>query len=209
MFVDRVEAGEKLAKALSKYKDEDCVVVAIPRGGVIVAEQVAKELHCPLDLIITRKIGAPGNPELAVGAVAGGNKIIINQSVKEGLGVSEKYLLSEVTKQLSEVERRRKIYLGDKPPLKLTDKVVVLVDDGLATGYTARVAIDAIKKEHPARLIVAVPVAPRDTCDALATKADEVVCLAMPDIFYAVGQSYIDFSQTTDEEVVEIMKEHR
>jgi len=209
MFVDRIEAGEKLAEELREYKDKDCVVVAIPRGGVIVADQVARELDCPLDLIITRKIGAPGNPELAMGAVAGENRVVISEDVKAGLGASEEYIQAEVAKQLSEIKRRRRIYVGEKSPLSLKNKIVILIDDGLATGYTARVAVDAIRKEDPSQIILAVPVAPRDTCESLSSKADKVVCLDRPGLFYAVGQFYVDFSQTTDDEVVEIMKKYR
>jgi putative phosphoribosyl transferase len=209
MFADRVDAGKKLAQALSAYKGQDCVVVAIPRGGVVVADRVAGYLGCPLDLIITRKIGAPGNPELAVGAVAGEDKVIISQSVKAGLGISEAYLVAEISRQLAEVKRRRRIYLGEKKPLGLGGKTVILIDDGLATGSTARVAISAVRKEHPAKVILAVPVAPRDTCNSLSIEADEVICLLTPEVFYAVGQFYADFSQTTDEEVIEIMKKYR
>ena len=209
MFVDRSEAGEKLAEELREYKDKDCVVVAIPRGGVIVADQVARELDCPLDLIITRKIGAPGNPELAMGAVAGENRVVISEDIKAGLGASEEYIQAEVAKQLSEIRRRRRIYVGEKPLLSLKNKIVILIDDGLATGYTARVAVDVIRKEDPSQIILAVPVAPRDTCESLSSKVDKVVCLDRPGLFYAVGQFYLDFSQTTDDEVVEIMKKHR
>ncbi len=209
MFADRLEAGKRLAKELLEYKDKDSVAIAIPRGGVVVADQVAKELGCPLDLIITRKIGAPGNPELAVGAVAGVNKVIINEGIKRSLRVSKEYLQAEVARQLEEIDRRRRMYLGEKSPLSLKDKFVILIDDGLATGYTAMVAISAIRKEQPAKIILAVPVAPQDTCQLLSGKADKIVCLIMPEVFFAVGQFYVDFSQTTDDEVIEIMKKYR
>jgi predicted phosphoribosyltransferase len=209
MFVDRSEAGKKLAKELLEYKDKDSVVLAIPRGGVVVADKVAQELDCPLDLIIPRKIGAPGNPELAIGAVAGLNRVIINENIKRSLGVSEEYLKAEIERQLNEIERRRKMYLGEKPPLSLKDRVVILVDDGLATGYTAMAAISAIREEKPREIILAVPVAPRDTCELLSDKVDKLICLSTPEFFYAVGQFYVDFSQTTDDEVIEILSKYR
>ncbi len=209
MFADRIDAGQKLAEALSAYKDQDCVVVAIPRGGVVVADQVAKELGCSLDLIITRKIGAPGNPELAVGAVAGEGRVVINQSVREGLNISQEYLLAETERQLNEIKRRRRTYLGERKPINLAGKTVILVDDGLATGSTAKVAVSVVRREQPSKVVLAVPVAPPDTCKSLAQEADEVICLQKPEMFYAVGQFYSNFAQTTDEEVVKIMRNYR
>ncbi len=209
MFADRREAGRKLAAELLEYKGEDTVVVAIPRGGVVVADEVAKQLESPLDLIIPRKIGAPGNPELAIGAMAGAGRVIINEQLKYGLGVSERYLDEEIERQSKEIERRRRMYFGDKPPTSFKDKVVVLIDDGLATGYTATAAVSAIREERPREIILAVPVAPRDTCQALAKKVDRMICLSAPEMFYAVGQFYQDFSQTTDAEVIEILSKYR
>jgi len=209
MFADRREAGRKLAAELLEYKGKDAVVVAIPRGGVVVADEVARELNCPLDLIIPRKIGAPGNPELAIGAVAGAGKVIINENLKYGLGVSDGYLDEEIKRQLKEIERRRGMYFGGKPPTGFKDKTVILVDDGLATGYTATAAVSAIREERPREIILAVPVAPRDTCQALSKKVDKMICLSAPEMFYAVGQFYQDFSQTTDDEVIEILSKYR
>lgn len=208
MFADRSEAGKKLAEELLGYKEKGCIVVAIPRGGVVVADQVARRLGCPLDLIIVRKIGAPGNPELAIGAVAGVEKVTVNKDTVRNLGVSEEYLQAEAVRQLKEIRRRRTLYLGDKPPLDLKGKPVILIDDGLATGYTTIAAIGAVREQGPSSIILAVPVAPQDTCRLLVTKVDNIVCLLMPEVFYAVGQFYVDFSQTTDEEVIAIMNRY-
>ncbi|MEW6188800.1 MAG: phosphoribosyltransferase [Actinomycetota bacterium] len=208
VFTDRREAGRELTQRLIHYKQQDVVVVAIPRGGVIVASEVAKGLNAPLDLVIPRKIGAPGNPELAIGAVAGKGKVMLNEELKEALRVPDEYVEEEVNKQIEEINRRRKKYLGNKPAKSLQDKVVILVDDGLATGYTALAAISAIREEKPRRMVLAVPVAPRDTFERLKGEVDEIICLDLPEFFYAVGQFYLDFSQTTDEEVIEILKEN-
>jgi len=209
MFADRSEAGRKLAQELLEYKDEKPIILAIPRGGIVVADQVVKLLKCSLDVIITRKIGAPGNPELAIGAVSGPNKVIINEDMKYGLRVSDEYVDKEVASQLEEIKRRRSMYLGQKLPPDLKDKLVIVIDDGLATGYTAMAAINAISEELPSKIVLAVPVASSDTCRFLASKVDKIVCLMKPEIFYAVGQFYVDFSQTTDDEVIEIMRKYR
>lgn len=208
MFTDRTEAGRRLAERLLEYKEQDVVVLAIPRGGVVVAGEVAKGLSCPLDLIIPRKIGAPGNPELAIGAVAGEGKVMLNTQLKETLRVSSEYVEEEVQRQLAEIDRRRKRYLGDRPPVNLTGKTVIVVDDGLATGYTALAAVNAVREKKPTKIVLAVPVAPRDTYERLVGEVDELVCLSIPEFFYAVGQFYLDFSQTTDEEVIEILKKY-
>lgn len=204
-FFDRREAGERLAKRLLDYKGQDVVVLAIPRGGVVVAAEVARELDAPLDLIIPRKIGAPGNPELAIGAVAGEGKVMVNEALKKSLGVPDNYIEEETAEQLEEIARRRAKYLGIKKPQSLSDKTVIVIDDGLATGYTALAALRAITDEKPAKLVLAVPVAPQDTCRRLEEEVDELICLEQPEVFFAVGQFYTDFSQTTDEEVIEIL----
>jgi len=208
VFTDRSEAGRKLAERLMEYKGQEAVVLAIPRGGVVVANEVARGLGCPLDLIIPRKIGAPGNPELAIGAVAGEGRVMLNAQLKEVLRVSDEYVEEEVQRQLREIDRRRKRYLGDRPPVNLTDKTVILIDDGLATGYTALAAVNAVREEKPRKIVLAVPVAPRDTYERLSGEVDALVCLSIPDFFYAVGQFYLDFSQTTDEEVIEILSRY-
>jgi len=209
MFRDRIEAGQKLAEKLEpEYRDADAVVLAIPRGGVVVGKEVAKALGLPLDVIIPRKIGAPGNPELAIGAVAHG-RAIINESLVRQMGIPSSYINQEVEKQLGEIDRRRKLYLGEREPVQLEGKVAIIVDDGLATGYTALAAIDAVRLHHPGKIVLAVPVAPKDTCDRFQGEVDEVICLEAHDIFFAVGQFYESFEQTTDSEVVAILKSYR
>lgn len=206
MFADRVQAGKDLAHALSAYHGQDVVVVAIPRGGVIVAAEVARELGAPLDLIIPRKIGAPGNPELAIGAVAGEGKVYLNESLVESLRVPKDYIEREVKAEIEEIGRRRISYFGEKAPTSLEGKIVVVIDDGLATGYTALAAVKSVKSEHPSKVILAVPVAPQETVNFLKPEVDELVVLETPTFFYAVGQFYHDFSQVSDAEVIELLK---
>ncbi|HYB93249.1 MAG TPA: phosphoribosyltransferase [archaeon] len=206
MFEDRVEAGRKLAKELLKYRGQKIVVLAIPRGGVVVGYEVAKELNAPLDIIVPRKIGAPDNPELAIGAVTQDGTVILNPQLMQYLGVSEIYVQEEVRNQVNEIERRIKKYRGEKAYPSLKDKIVILVDDGIATGYTMRAAIASIKKQKPSILIVAVPVGPPDTIQTLKSEADKVVCLSTPEMFQAIGQFYRNFSQTSDEEVIHLLQ---
>lgn len=206
MFRDRRDAGRQLAAALAYLADEpDVVVFAIPRGGVVVAAEVARSLRAPLDVVIPRKIGAPGNPELAIGAVAGDGAVVLNETVVGQLGVDEEYVEQEKTRQLEEIRRRKEAYLGGRAEEQVAGKTVVVVDDGLATGSTALAAIRALGKQGPGKLILAVPVAPRDTVRRLSKEVDELVCLETPPFFYAVGQFYDDFYQTTDEEVVGLL----
>jgi len=206
MFEDRVEAGRKLAKELLTYRGQKIVVLAIPRGGVVVGYEVAKELNAPLDIIVPRKIGAPDNPELAIGAVTQDGTVILNPQLMQYLGVSEIYVQEEVRNQVNEIERRIKKYRGEKAYPSLKDKIVILVDDGIATGYTMRAAIASIKKQKPSILIVAVPVGPPDTIQTLKSEADKVVCLSTPEMFQAIGQFYRNFSQTSDEEVIHLLQ---
>jgi len=208
MFIDRIDAGKQLAKSLEGYKGKNVVVLGIPRGGVVVAKEVAKVLNAPMGLVIPRKIGAPGNPELAIGALASKDTVMINEQLKNSLRVSDSYIKEEIEKQVLEIERRRDKYLGSRPPLDLKDKVVILVDDGLATGYTASVAIKEVQAKGPKKLILAVPVSPEDTYERLKKEVDELVCLYTPEFFYAVGQFYSDFSQTTDDEVIRVLNEY-
>ncbi|HDP69342.1 MAG TPA: phosphoribosyltransferase [Actinobacteria bacterium] len=208
MFVDRIEAGQELGKSLVNYRGKDVVVVAIPRGGVLVAKEVAIKLEAPLELVIPRKIGAPGNPELAIGAMADKDTVIINEHLRGSLRVLDDYLKAEVEKQAQEIERRRKRYLGAKSQIDLENKIIILVDDGLATGYTALAAIKALRRRKPKKLILAVPVAPKDTIERLGREVDELICLHSPEIFFAVGQFYSNFSQTTDDEVIQVLKEY-
>jgi predicted phosphoribosyltransferase len=206
MFVDRKEAGRRLAKALVDYRDQDAVVLAIPRGGVIVGVEIAEDLKIPLDVIIPRKIGAPGNPELAIGAVAGDGRVFLNEELCQQLDISDEYIREEVAVQLREIERRRQLYLGGRPPVVLRKKIVIITDDGLATGYTALAAINAVKQGEPKKVILAIPVAPKDTYERVKREVDEIICLELPELFFAVGQFYVDFRQITDKEVVEALK---
>ena len=206
MFQNRIDAGKKLAKKLSEYGGCDVVVLAIPRGGVIVGFEVAKELNAPLDIVIPRKIGAPNNPELAIGAVTQDGTVMLNSEVVLFLGVQEEYIEDEKRKQIKEIERRMKKYRGDAVYPKLEGKIVILVDDGLATGATTRAAIASIRRQKPSMLILAIPVGPRDTIDGLKREVDKIVFLSTPEPFYAIGQFYLNFEQTTDDEVVNILR---
>ncbi|MCP8317418.1 MAG: phosphoribosyltransferase [archaeon] len=205
MFRDRKEAGKFLAEALSEYKDKNPIVLAIPRGGVIVAYEVAKALNAPLDLIIPRKIGAPNQPELAIGAVTEDGTTILNQDILQYLRVPDEYIKEEVKNQVEEIKRRMKKYLGDKLRLSIEGKVTILVDDGVATGATIKAAIASIRKRKPALTVLAIPVGPQDTIEELRREVDEVICLMTPEPFFAIGQFYKSFEQTSDEEVIEIL----
>ena len=207
VFEDRVEAGRKLAKRLVQYKGKDTVVLAIPRGGVVVGYEVAKELGAALNVIIPHKIGAPGNPELAIGAVTQDGTLMLNSQLIEYLQVSENYIQSEAERQRKEIERRMAKYRGKKDYPKLEGRIVILVDDGVATGATLRAAIASIHKNKPAFLILAVPVGPPDTIEALRNEVDEIFCLSTPKLFFAIGQFYRNFNQTSDEEVISLLTE--
>ncbi|MCP8315920.1 MAG: phosphoribosyltransferase [archaeon] len=205
MFKDRKEAGKFLAEALSEYKDKNPIVLAIPRGGVVVAYEVAKALNAPLDLIIPRKIGAPNQPELAIGAVTEDGTTILNQDILHHLRVPDDYIKEEVRHQVEEIKRRMERYLGDKPRLSIEGKVTILVDDGVATGATIKAAIASIRKRKPALIVLAIPVGPPETIEELRREADEVICLMTPEPFFAIGQFYKSFEQTSDEEVIDIL----
>ncbi|MCP8309762.1 MAG: phosphoribosyltransferase [archaeon] len=205
MFRDRKEAGKFLAEALSEYKDKNPIVLAIPRGGVIVAYEVAKALNAHLDLIIPRKVGAPNQPELAIGAVTEDGTTILNQDILQYLRVPDEYIKEEVKNQVEEIKRRMKKYLEDKLRLSIEGKVTILVDDGVATGATIKAAIASIRKRKPALTVLAIPVGPPDTIEELRREADEVICLMTPEPFFAIGQFYKSFEQTSDEEVIEIL----
>lgn len=207
MFSNREDAGEKLSKALSKFKGQDVIILGIPRGGVIVAAQIAKELKAALSVIIPRKLRAPQNPELAIGAVAQKDKVILNEELVKSLKVPDEYIKAEVRYQLGEIERRRKLYLGKRKLPDFKEKTVIIVDDGLATGYTAWAAVEAVKAKGPKEVILAVPVAPPDTARWLNQQVNELICLSTPEPFFAVGQFYQEFSQVTDDEVMQKLKE--
>ena len=206
-FQDREDAGRTLARFLAAYAGRpDVLVLALPRGGVPVGAEVARALRAPLDVFVVRKVGAPSQPELAIGAIATGGTVVVNQEVIRELGIPRELFEREVEHERREVERRERSYRGARPPPQLSGKTVILVDDGLATGATMRAAARAARSQGPARVVVAVPVGARDTCAEMGADADEVVCVRTPEPFLAVGLWYRDFSQTSDEEVREILE---
>lgn len=208
-FVDRVEAGKRLASALKDFSGKHGIVLAIPRGGVVVGYEIAKALNLSLDVIIPRKIGAPDNPELAIGAVAEDGTTILDDNLITYMGVTREYIKEESARQKQEIERRLKLYRQDTsyPSLKGLD--VIVVDDGIATGSTMKAALASVKNRGAASVTVAVPVCPPSTIEELNEMADRVVCLYTPEYFQAIGQFYTDFSQTTDEEVIKLLQESK
>lgn len=201
-FADRAEAGELLAERLRAYRDrDDVVVLALPRGGVPVGREVARALGVPLDVYVVRKLGVPGHEELAMGAIATGGVRLLNYDVIDALGIPMNVIDAVAAREQQELARREQAYRGDRGPIALTNKTVILVDDGLATGATMRAAVMAARQQQPARVIVAVPVGAVSTCADLAAEADDVVCVRTPDPFVAVGLWYRDFTPTTDHEV--------
>ncbi len=205
-FRNRADAGRALATLLSRFADRaDALVLALPRGGVPVAFEVASVLHVPLDVFVVRKLGVPGQPELAMGAIASGGIRVLNTEVVDQLGIPSSAIDQVAEHERVELERRERQYRGDKAPPAIAGRVVILVDDGLATGSTMRAAALAVRQRGPSSVVVAVPVAPPSTCEALRSDADEVVCAVTPSYFSAVGLWYDDFSQTTDEEVLELL----
>ncbi len=207
-FRDREQAGKALAAALWELREEDVVVLAIPRGGVVVGSEVAKALGASLDVIVTRKIGAPGEPEYALGSVTQSGEVILDEPAVEMLHVAEDYLDEEAAKQWEEVKDRIRRFRGDRPLPSLGGKVVVIVDDGIATGNTVFAALRSVKTQGPKSVVVAVPVGPAETVASLAGEADRVVCLETPEPFFAIGQFYSDFTQVDDEEVRRILDAH-
>jgi len=207
IFADRTEAGRALAERLRHLKDKAPVVLALVRGGLPVGFEIAQALGAPLDVVLVRKIGVPGNPELAAGAVVDGPnpEIVINTEIVAELGIPEAYIKSEADRELAEIERRRKVYLGGRPRAPIAGSTAIVVDDGIATGATTRAALHAIRRQNPARLVLAVPVAPADTIAALRVDADEIVCLSAPVTFGAIGFFYANFRQVSDEEVIELL----
>jgi len=207
-FQDRSDAGCRLAKALVEYKGRGAVVLALPRGGVPVAAEVAAALDAPLDLILVRKIGVPTQPELAMGAVVDGAAPIIvrNEEVIELSGTTAEEFDAACASELAEIERRRKLYIGNRPRAEIAGRIVIVVDDGIATGATTRAALQAIRNRKPKELVLAVPVAPPDTVAKLRREVDTLICLETPELFGAIGYFYRDFGQVCDEEVIAILK---
>jgi putative phosphoribosyl transferase len=201
-FLNRRDAGRQLAEELSDYaEDPGVLVLGLPRGGVPVAFEVARALRAPLDVLVVRKLGAPGHRELAMGAIAGGGLRVLNMDVIEALGISQGAVESVAASESLELERQRQVYRGDAPLAELRGRTIIVVDDGLATGSTMRAAVGALRQSKPARIVVAVPVASAETARVLREVADDVVCVSTPPDFRAVSNWYEDFSQTTDQEV--------
>lgn len=207
-FQNRSEAGARLAQALQTFAGRaDVLILALPRGGVPVGFEVAKALGAPLEVMPVRKLGLPGHEEFAMGALAGGGVVVLQPDVLSQFGVSQERLDEVIRRESAELSRRESLYRGPRPPPLLQGKVAILVDDGLATGYTMRAAVAAVRRHLPARLVVAVPVGAKDSCDALRREADEVICLEIPEPFYAVGLWYKDFGQTSDQEVIDLLQQ--
>lgn len=210
LFEDRVDAGKKLAKELSKYANRsDVLILALPRGGVPVAFEVAKELNVKMDVFIVRKLGVPGNEELAMGAISSDNVLVLNEDIVKSFQIPERVINMVAENELKELKRRERTYRGDRPKPEISGSTVILIDDGLATGATMRAAASAIKTKNPAKIVVAVPTGASDTCEIFKKEVDEVICMATPEPFYGVGAWYGNFSQTTDEDVCELLDKAR
>src|SRR5439155_4727119 len=207
-FRDRTEAGHLLATRLLRYANRpDVQVLALPRGGVPVALEVSKTLNAPLDVFIVRKLGVPGHEELAMGAIATGGVQVLNRDVVDSLRIPRTLIDQVAARERQELQRRERLYRDDRPAPELHHKIVILIDDGLATGSTMRAAVAALRKLHPSKIIVAVPTAAPSTCDEFKTEVDEIVCAETPQPFYAVGAWYDDFTQITDDQVREMLEQ--
>lgn len=204
-FEDRVEAGRILVRHLEEYRRDVPLVLAIPRGGVIVGSEIAEELGGDLDIILTRKLGAPGNEELAIGAVAESGDVFLNSELARSVNATESYIEQERVLALAEIARRVQAYRSSRPRTSAQGRIVIVTDDGVATGATMQAAIWALRQEQPKRLIIALPVGPEDTLNSLRGDADEIICLQSPHYFQAVGQFYREFAQTTDEQVLQAL----
>jgi putative phosphoribosyl transferase len=211
MFANRRSAGRQLSARLQHLREEKPVVLALPSGGVPVGFEIAQGLDAPLDIVLVRKIGVPWQPELALGAVVNGAnpQTIINRNLAAELAIDEDYIRSETERQLQEIERRKKVYLGNRRPVPLVGRTVIVVDDGIATGSTARTALRAIRNAGAGKIVLAVPVAPKDALDELQTEVDEIICLSTPNPFLAVGVHYAEFGQLVDADVISLLKERQ
>jgi predicted phosphoribosyltransferase len=210
IFRDRTDAGKYLATKLLSYKDrQDVLVLALPRGGVPVAFEVAQALRVPLDIFLVRKLGVPGHEELAMGAISTGGVRVLNEDTVDYLNIPEHIIDSIAAEELKELKRRERAYRGNRPEPDVKGKTVILIDDGLATGSTIRAAAQALRPQQPARIIVAVPVSAPETCDEYRIGVDEIICAVTPEPFVGVGMWYLDFSQTTDEEVRDLLERAR
>ena len=207
-FADRSEAGQQLAAQLRSYADRaDVWVLGLPRGGVPIAYEIAKALHLPLDICLVRKLGVPEQPELAMGAIASGGIMVLNQEVLRSFHISDSVVQKVAAVEQQELERREQVYRGNRPMPEVSDRTVILADDGIATGSTLRAAVAILREQEPERIVVAVPVAPPASCEQLKTVVDELICLVTPDRLYSIGQWYQDFSQTTDAEVCQLLEQ--
>lgn len=206
-FHDRIDAGRRLAGELTEYsRRPDVLVLALPRGGVPVAFEVARELDAPLDVFLVRKLGMPGHEEYAIGAIASGGVRVINEEAVRAFRITDIELAAVTAEETAELERRERRYRGDRPPPRIAGRTVILVDDGLATGYSMRAAVAALRHQGPARIVIAVPAAAPETCRELGAEVDDIVCAITPEPFQAVGLWYVDFEQTTDEEVHDLLE---
>jgi len=207
-YADRAEAGRVLAEALTRYDDrDDVLVLALPRGGVPVAFEVAKALGAPMDLLLVRKLGVPGQEELAMGAIASGGAIVVNEDILRATGMTQLGLQYMVTRERAELHRREQAYRGARPLPDVAGRCLLLIDDGLATGASMRAAAAALRQRNPGQIVVAVPVAPEETVAAFRHEVDDIVCPATPTTFYGVGQWYVDFAQVPDEEVRRLLQQ--
>lgn len=209
LFRDRKDAGRRLAERLARYRYEDSVVLALPRGGVPVGYEVARALKVPLDVFIARKLGAPNQPELGIGAVAQDGSRVLNERIVEEIGVSEEYIERVAAEETKEAERRLKLFRGERPEPEVRERTAILVDDGIATGVTTRAAIDALRRRDPRRLVLAVPVCATHAAESLRREVDELICLEAPLNLMAIGLWYRHFEQTSDEEVIDLLEHAR
>jgi putative phosphoribosyl transferase len=205
-FEDRRDAGRKLAGKLSRFGGERCVVFGLPRGGVPVGYEISRSLGAPLDVFVSRKLGAPGQPEFGIGAVAAGGVRILNADVVKRLGISDEYIERVTAREVAEVVRRLRFFRGGRPEPEVDGRTVILVDDGLATGVTARAAVEALRQRKPGHMVLAAPVCAAQTAKLFRSRVDELVCLAFPSDLGAIGLWYKNFEQTTDEEVVQLLE---